>query len=137
MFNIPAAVTAITALVNKFVPDRDAQIKLQAEIETKLIEYQHQQLNNQAEINKVEAASPSFFVAGWRPACGWCGALGLLWQFFLAPIITWAATLSGSKVTLPVIPSEELFQLVLALLGLAGWRTLDKIKNVATTAVKK
>jgi hypothetical protein len=31
-----------------------------------------QQLNlGQMEINKIEAASSSLFVAGWRPAIGW------------------------------------------------------------------
>ena len=39
----------------------------------------------QIEINKVEAASQSLFVAGWRPAIGWvCGA-AFAFKFILGP----------------------------------------------------
>ena len=31
----------------------------------------------QIEVNKVEAASSSVFVAGWRPAIGWNGAAAM------------------------------------------------------------
>ena len=34
----------------------------------------------QIEVNKVEAASSSVFVAGWRPAIGWIGAAALAYQ---------------------------------------------------------
>ena len=37
---------------------------------------------------------------------------------------------------LPEIPSGDLFNLTLAMLGMAGWRTMEKIKDVATTRIK-
>jgi hypothetical protein len=135
-WDIPAMVQSITGLVNKFVPDRDAQIKIQHEVQTKLLDMQSQQLAAQSDVNKIEAAHKSVFVAGWRPFVGWvCGA-GLAWEFVLAPIVAWTAALCGYTGTLPEIASEHLFELVLAMLGMAGWRTLDKIKHVDTKLVE-
>jgi hypothetical protein len=135
-WDIPAMVQSITGLVNKFVPDRDAQIKIQHEVQTKLLDMQSQQLAAQSDTNKIEAQHQSVFVAGWRPFVGWvCGA-GLAWEFVLAPVVAWAAALAGYTGTLPTIASEHLFELVLAMLGMAGWRTLDKIRGVDTKQVE-
>jgi hypothetical protein len=135
-FDIFSAVTAVTTLVNKFVPDRDRQIQLQAELQTKLLELQQEQLNNQAEINKVEAGSNSIFIAGWRPSIGWVCSFALAYAYIVQPTALWAASLLGSKANLPAIPTSDLFNLTLALLGLAGWRSLDKINGVATASIK-
>ena len=44
------------------------------------------QLAGQMDINKIEAASSSIFVSGWRPAIGWvCGA-GFAVQFVVGPL---------------------------------------------------
>ena len=137
LWDIPATVTAVTTLVNKFVPDRDQQIKIQAELQTLMLNQQQEQLTAQSDIDKTEAASPNLFIAGWRPLCGWIGAFGLAWAFLLQPTIMWILAIAGSKATLPQIDSESLLNLVLALLGLAGWRSLDKIKGVATTSIGK
>jgi hypothetical protein len=136
IWDIPATITAVTELVNKFVPDRDKQIQIQAELQSKLLDLQQQQLNNQAEINKTEAASSSVFVAGWRPAVGWVCSISLAFAYIIQPVVLWIAAIFNSKATLPAIPTGDLFNLTLALLGLAGWRTLDKIKGVETTSTK-
>jgi hypothetical protein len=70
-FDFATTLTTITQLVSKFVPDRDAQVKLEAELKVKFAEIEASQLAAQSEINKVEAASPSLFVSGWRPFIGW------------------------------------------------------------------
>ncbi len=36
----------------------------------------------QLAVNAAEAANPSIFVSGWRPAVGWVCVLGLFTQFF-------------------------------------------------------
>jgi hypothetical protein len=136
LWDIPATITAVTDLVNKFVPDRDKQIQIQAELQTKLLDLQQQQLNNQAEINKTEAASNSIFVAGWRPSIGWVCSIALAYAYIIQPTALWIIAISGCKASLPCIPTGDLFNLTLALLGLAGWRTLDKIQGVATNAIK-
>jgi hypothetical protein len=37
----------------------------------------------QLDVNAKEATHRSVFVAGWRPAIGWCGALALFFRFYL------------------------------------------------------
>lgn len=85
----------------------------------------------QVELNKVEAQHRSLFVAGWRPAIGWvcAGALACYYlpQFALASVL-WVRLAWGAT-ALPPYPVTEiagLTELVVALLGLAGLRTLEK-----------
>lgn len=131
MWDIPKTIEAVTEVVGKFVPDRDKQMALANELQVKLLDQQQRQLDAQTEINKVEAQSSSVFVAGWRPAVGWVCVSGLAWSFLLAPVSGYAAALAGNKTPLPSVNTDQLFQLLLALLGMAGWRTLEKVKGVA------
>lgn len=78
----------------------------------------------QAEINKIEAAHTSIFVAGWRPFIGWVCGLGLAFAFLVAP------TLAYFGIPSPAIPLDVMYNMVLALLGLGGLRTLEKVKGV-------
>ena len=49
----------------------------------------------QLDVNAKEASHRSVFVAGWRPAIGWCGAMALFFAFILSPCIEWYAKFSG------------------------------------------
>jgi hypothetical protein len=86
----------------------------------------------QLEINKTEAGSSSLFVSGWRPSVGWVCSAALVFQFILAPLITWGALLLGSKVVFPVLDTGTLVSLLMALLGIGGLRTLEKLNGVAS-----
>ena len=81
----------------------------------------------QAEINKVQAQHRSVFVAGGRPFILWVCGLGFLFAFVINPILQWLAPEVGS----PVLPLEAMTELTLAMLGLAGFRTVEKIKGVS------
>ena len=89
----------------------------------------------QAEINKIEAAHRSVFVAGWRPAIGWVCAAGLaayfLPQYVLAAWL-WAKTVleTGAMQPFPA-QADGLFQLVLAMLGMGALRTVEKLTGRA------
>jgi len=85
----------------------------------------------QAEINKVEAAHRSIFVAGWRPFIGWICGLGIFWAFIGHPVFEWIITLRGLNVTAPAINTDNLLELVLALLGLGALRTAEKLSGRA------
>lgn len=89
------------------------------------------QITGQLEINKAEAANASVFVSGWRPAIGWiCGA-ALAYQYIIRPVVSWGVIAAGHP--LPPMPGldENLWQLLLGMLGLGGLRTFEKINNVA------
>lgn len=81
----------------------------------------------QAEINRVEASHRSLFVAGWRPFIGWVCGLGFLWAFLLHPLFEWTVALRGLDVVPPAIVTDNMMELVLALLGLGTLRSVEKI----------
>jgi len=96
----------------------------------------------QAEINKAQAQHRSMWVAGGRPAIMWVCALGLLYAFVVNPTIAWFVACSIVEVdganagelactATPELPLEAMLELTLAMLGLAGLRTIEKIKGVA------
>ena len=92
----------------------------------------------QIEVNKVEAASFSVFVAGWRPAIGWIGAAALAYQFLAYPLFLWVWTyLQGTGwiprelQPPPVLKADELWVILSGILGIAGMRSFEKTKGVA------
>jgi hypothetical protein len=90
------------------------------------------QIAGQMEINKVEAANPSVFVSGWRPAIGWiCGA-GFAVQFVVGPLAEWGSALYGHPVKFPSMDTGTMMPLLLGMLGLGGMRTAEKIQGVAS-----
>ena len=88
-------------------------------------------ISGQMEINKIEAASSSVFVAGWRPFAGWTCGIGLAYVSIIEPIARLIATLCGYEGAFPAIDTTLTMQVLLGMLGMGGLRTLDKIKGVA------
>ncbi|MCG8506567.1 MAG: holin family protein [Sphingomonadales bacterium] len=85
----------------------------------------------QAEINRIEAAHRSLFVAGWRPFIGWVCGLGFLWAFLGHPVFEWVVAARGLDLAAPAIATDNMMELVLALLGLGGLRTVEKLQGRA------
>lgn len=81
----------------------------------------------QAEIMKVQAQHRSTFVAGPRPFLMWVCGLGFLFAFVINPILQWLWPELGT----PELPLDVMMELTLAMLGLAGLRTVEKLKGVA------
>jgi len=81
----------------------------------------------QAEINRIEASHRSLFVAGWRPFIGWVCGLGFLWAFILHPLFLWVVAVRGMAITPPEIMTDNMMELVLALLGLGTLRSVEKM----------
>ena len=82
-------------------------------------------------VNAVEAASPSLFVSGWRPAVGWCCGCALFWNFIMRPAIGAGMTIAGHPLELPAADMNDLMPILLGMLGLGAMRTVEKIKGVA------
>ncbi len=122
------AVDAVSAVGNVF--DRlftSDEEKAQAAAVMEKIRQQPQIL--QAEINRIEAAHRSVFVAGWRPFIGWVCGVGFLWAFLLHPLFEWLVVLQGLDITAPLIVTDNMMELVLALLGLGALRSAEKISG--------
>ena len=115
------------SVLNKFVADKNLKMKLEHELKTQL-----QTANlSQIEVNKIEAASKSWFVAGWRPSVGWVCSLAMMYHFILAPMIQFAVGIAGVQVDLPEFEFSQLSTILMAMLGMAGLRTFEKQKKVA------
>lgn len=132
---IPAVITALIpafgTLVDRLIPDRAAAERAKADMEAALIKASNEAALAQVEVNKIEAGHGSVFVAGWRPFIGWvCGA-ALAWAFIVGPVLSWSLAVLGICETLPPIMTDNLFELVLAMLGLGGLRTFEKMRGVA------
>jgi len=133
-------ISAVKDLASEVIVDKDKKnevlVKLK-ELEDQADARFHEELMGQIEVNKIEAAHPNIFVAGWRPAIGWISAVGLGWQFVVAPFVETAARFFGWLGKMPVIDAELLLTLVLGMLGLGAQRSFDKAKGVGTKGVSK
>lgn len=79
----------------------------------------------QAEIMKVQAQHRSTFVAGARPFLMWVCGFGFMFAFLVNPILQWLMPEVGA----PQLPLEVMMELTLAMLGLAGLRTVEKLQG--------
>lgn len=129
----------VGGLVSEFIPDADKRAELQfkfAELADRTASRLHDEAMAQVEVNKVEAAHSSIFVAGWRPFLGWVSGFGLAWTFVLAPMVEWISRLCGWQGKMPELDTSQLMTLVLALLGLGTMRTIETVQGVARSSMK-
>jgi hypothetical protein len=112
-----------SALTGEISPEKKAELLQRAD------DLEAQGMQAQAEINKIEAANPNPFVSGWRPALGWVCVLGIGYQMVFRPLLECA--LIHWQVDLPELDISSLISLVVAMLGIAGYRTYEHAKGVA------
>ena len=122
----------ISTIIQRVLPGDSDEIKAKRlEIESELTKAIVENANAQIDVNKVEAANPSLFVAGWRPAIGWCGALGFAYVVLVQPLLAWAASYYGMPVP-PILDSNLFSSVMMGMLGLGGMRSFEKFKGVDT-----
>ena len=121
---IGAVADLATTVVNKIWPDKSEQERQQLASALAIVQ-------GQLDANKVEAASSSVWTSGWRPGVGWICVAALAMQYVARPLISWIAAVSGHP--LPTLPGidDNLWQLLVGLLGLGGLRTFEKVSGVA------
>jgi hypothetical protein len=85
---------------------------------------------SQMDINKVEAASSSTFVASWRPLIGYvCGAAFAI-NFVIGPLGTWGSALAGHPVVFPNLDMRDMMPVLLGMLGLGTMRSYEKVNGL-------
>jgi hypothetical protein len=82
------------------------------------------------EINKIEAASRSVWVAGWRPFIGWSCGFAMLYAYVVQPILTFGMAQAGYLIELPRVELGEMMPVLLGMLGLGGMRSFEKLKGL-------
>lgn len=88
-------------------------------------------VQGQLETNKVEAASSSVFVAGWRPFIGWVCGSACAWNWIGLPMAKMALALAGHRLDLAPADLTEMLPVLMGMLGLGALRTAEKFKGVA------
>ena len=80
--------------------------------------------------NNKNAENPSLFVSGWRPFIGWVCGSGIGFNFVIRPIMNYILLVFYPAVeTMPSLDVSVLLSLITGMLGFAGLRTFEKIKN--------
>jgi hypothetical protein len=123
----------VKPVLDKIIPDAKDRLEAEQLLLKSLLAADMGQL----EINKQEAAHGSLFVAGWRPWIGWvCGAslaYAVIGFSFLNWILQVISQFTGHG--LPMLPAPDTtitLEILMAMLGLGGLRTFEKVKHVAT-----
>ena len=111
-------------IIDRVIVDKNAAQEAYLELNKMEAAGELSLLAGQLEINKIEAASGSLFVSGWRPSVGWICALALMYSYIIAPFLDiW--------LEVPAIEVEALYPILMGMLGLSGMRSFEKTKNVA------
>jgi len=122
---IDKLIEPVSNILDKFVADKDLKTKLSHELEKEIISLNKAQL----EVNKVEAAHNNVFVAGWRPFIGWACGVSLAYHFIVEPIIQYTLIVNNIDYNTPEFDFSQLSTIVMAMLGMSGLRTYEKIKK--------
>jgi hypothetical protein len=112
-------------ILDKFVADKDLKLKLAHELEKEIVSLNRAQI----ELNAVEASHENVFVAGWRPFIGWACGVALVYHFLIEPIIQYILIINGSNFATPEFDFSQLSTIVMAMLGMSGLRTFEKVKK--------
>lgn len=113
-----------SGVINKIWPDKTEQEKQQLQAAVMVVQ-------GQIDINKEEAKSGSLFVSGARPFIMWVCGMGCAWNWIGLPVAMFGCAMYG--VDLHIAPADlgEMMPLLLGMLGLGGFRTIEKINGVA------
>lgn len=141
---IASLLPILGSVIDKIIPNVAEREKVKLELQVRLAEQELEfakllSANDQGqiEINKQEAQSNSLFVSGWRPFVGWTCAVGVSWAFVFKPVLDWTVALLSRffpqlvGFTTPVLNTGELLSLLLGLLGMGGFRMMEKKWGVA------
>ena len=102
----------------------------------KLKELENEINSKQMDINLADAKSTATGIGGimqrsWRPLIGLSCALAIFWEFVLKQFIAFfLAAFSFQHDRLPALDMGVLMPLVMALLGMSGIRSFEKLKKI-------
>ena len=127
---LPAILGIADKIFDRVIPDKAAAEKAKSEFAAVAQTQEFSLALEQIKVNVEEAKSTNWFVAGWRPACGWIGALALGYAALLEPVLRFAAKVAFDyQGAFPVLDTTITMQILFGILGLGAYRTAEKIKK--------
>lgn len=110
-------------VINKIWPDKSEEEKAQLALLVSTVQ-------GQMAINQKEAENPNLFVSGWRPFIGWTCGGGCAWNWVGLPIVKAICAVFAYKLDITPADLSEMMPLLVAMLGLGGYRTFEKVAKV-------
>jgi hypothetical protein len=125
---VSSPISAVGNILDNLFTSEDEKLS-RAEVMARI---QQQPKLAQTEINKIEAQHRSLFVSGWRPFIGWVCGINLAYLVCIRDWLVWITTAFHLDMTVPPpVGMDITVELVVALLGLGGLRTFEKIQGRA------
>jgi len=128
-------VSAVAGLLNtaidKLWPEPAAKATAEAPLMTAQAAAAIASVQQQIDINKIEAASGSVFVSGWRPFVGWACGGAFAAHFILLPLLNWLIELFGHSAIVIPFDMATLSTVLMGMLGLGTMRSVEKMAGVA------
>lgn len=119
-------------IIDRLLPDKAANDAAKAQLAQAALQGQFNEIMGQLEINKVEAASNSVFVAGWRPAVGWVCAASVAYSYIMQPLLQFSLVAFHVNFDLTKLPQLNMVELLGLLTGMLGFglaRSYDKAQG--------
>lgn len=126
---ITAALDLGSKLADRLLPDKAANDAAKAQLVEMQLKGELDQISGQLEVDKVEAASQSTFVAGWRPFVGWVCGFGIAMDVVVRPLCNFVAAVFGHPINIPALDLSTLVPLLGGMLGFGAMRSYDKAQG--------
>ena len=124
LIGVGAVADLVNTAINRIWPDKSDQEKQAIAAAVMVVQ-------GQIDINKEEAKSPSVFVSGARPFIMWVCGMGCAWNWIGLPVAKFILILLDITVTITPADLAEMMPLLMGMLGLGGFRTIEKLNGVA------
>jgi hypothetical protein len=112
-------------VLDRVLPGESKEISLQKlQIQNEVLKGLNEVNIEQLKVNAIEAADASLFKSGWRPAVAWICVVGFAYSI-LSPVV---GHIFGD--VLPAIDVDTMYTMLMALLGLGGYRSFEKLKGL-------
>jgi hypothetical protein len=121
---VTAAIDLAGDIIGRIWPDKSEQEKAELSLVVATVQ-------GQLAVNAAEAAHPSIFVSGWRPAIGWVCGGACAWNWIGLPIVQAGCAIAGYEIALDQADLTEMLPILIGMLGLGGLRTYEKVTGVA------
>ncbi|APC43941.1 hypothetical protein P19250A_0056 [Methylophilaceae phage P19250A] len=119
---------AVSTVLDRVIPDKNAREKAKEELERAINDQDFQIALEQIKVNLAEAQSESFFKSGWRPSVGWICSIAFGLHFVILPLFNYFLMLCGGQPILVPFQMDTLLTVLLGLLGMGTLRTVEKMK---------
>jgi len=121
--SLTSLIGPVANLLDQFVEDKDKKNELAHQIATMADKHHQEIMLAQISVNREEAKG-NWFQSSWRPATAWVCVAGFAVNFLISPL----AAPFGIEV--PQADTTVMLPVLTGLLGLAGARSYERVKQV-------